>query len=116
MDKTLKMKITVFIAVLFYIFGTVGYMVIEGWNLIDSASMTAITLSTVGFLEVHTLSDSGHLFTIFLIFTGVGYFLYLGGVVIGSVVEGEIKTLLGRQRLDNKIKKRSCLYGLARRE
>ena len=116
MDKTLKMKITVFIAVLFFILGTAGYMSIEGWGLLDSAYMAAITLSTVGFLEVHDLSDGGRLFTIFLIFTGVGYFLYLCGIFISSVVDGEIKNMLGRQRLDNKIKKMKdhyiiCGYG-----
>lgn len=116
MDKTLKMEMTVIIAVLFFIFGTAGYMAIEGWGILDSAYMTAITLSTVGFLEVHDLSDGGRLFTIFLIFTGVGYFLYLGGVFISSVVDGEIKSMLGRKRLDSKIKKMNnhyivCGYG-----
>jgi len=116
MDKTAKMKATVFIAVIFFIFGTAGYMAIEGWGLLDAAYMTAITLSTVGFLEVHDMSDGGRLFTIFLIFTGVGYFLYLGGVFISSVVDGEIKSMLGRQRLNSKIKKMNnhyivCGYG-----
>lgn len=116
MDKTLKMERAVFTAVLFFIFGTAGYMTIEGWNLLDSAYMTAITLSTVGFLEVHDLSDGGRVFTICLIFTGVGYFLYLCGIFISSVVDGEIKSMLGRQRLDNKIKRMRdhyivCGYG-----
>jgi voltage-gated potassium channel len=116
MDKTSKMVITVFIAVLFFCIGTGGYMAVEGWGVLDSAYMTAITLSTVGFLEVHDLSNGGRLFTIFLIFTGVGYFLYLGGVFITSVVDGEIKSMLGRQRLNSKIKKMKnhyivCGYG-----
>ncbi len=116
MNKMLKMEMTVFVAVLVFVIGTVGYMAIEGWGVLDSAYMTAITLSTVGFLEVHDLSDAGRLFTIIMIFTGVGYFLYLGGVLIGSVVEGEIKSILGRQRLDNRIRKMKdhyivCGYG-----
>jgi len=116
MDKTSKMVITVFIAVLFFFIGTAGYMAVEGWGVLDAAYMTAITLSTVGFLEVHDLSNGGRLFTIFLIFTGVGYFLYLGGVFISSVVDGEIKNMLGRQRLNSKIKKMKdhyivCGYG-----
>ncbi len=116
MNKMLKMEMTVFVAVLVFVIGTVGYMAIEGWGVLDSAYMTAITLSTVGFLEVHDLSDAGRLFTIVMIFTGVGYFLYLGGVLIGSVVEGEIKSILGRQRLDNRIRKMKdhyivCGYG-----
>ncbi|MDD9301528.1 MAG: NAD-binding protein [Desulfobacter sp.] len=110
------MEMAIFIAVCIYVGGTLGYMIIEEWNVMDSAYMTAITLSTVGFLEVQEQTNAGRIFTIFLIFAGVGYFLYLGGVIIGSVVEGEIKTLLGRQRLDNKIKKLKnhyvvCGYG-----
>ncbi|WDP92126.1 MAG: potassium channel protein [Desulfobacter sp.] len=116
MNKILKMEMAVLTAAFIFVFGTLGYMFIENWDVLDSAYMTAITLSTVGFMEIHEQSAGGRVFTIFLIFTGVGYFLYLGGVVIGSVVEGEIKTLLGRQRLDKKISKLKdhyivCGYG-----
>ena len=116
MNKIVKLEVVSIVALAIFMIGTLGYMIIEGWGVLDSAYMTAITLSTVGFLEVHDQSDAGRIFTILLIFTGVGYFLYLGGVIIGSVVEGEIKTLLGRQRLDNKIKKLKdhyivCGYG-----
>lgn len=106
----------VFAAVVIFVLGTLGYMFIEKWDILDAAYMTAITLSTVGFMEIHEQSATGRIYTIFLIFTGVGYFLYLAGVVIGSVVEGEIKSLLGRQRLDKKINKLNnhyivCGYG-----
>ncbi|MCG8635275.1 MAG: potassium channel protein [Desulfobacterales bacterium] len=116
MKKIIKLEMAVVLAVLIFLGGTFGYMLIEGWDFLDSAYMTAITLSTVGFLEVHEPTSAGRIFTIFMIFTGVGYFLYLAGVIVGSVVEGEIKTLLGRQRLDNKIKKLNnhyivCGYG-----
>lgn len=105
MNKILKMEIVIFIAVCIFGIGITGYMLIEGWSFIDAAYMTAITLSTVGFLEVHEPSTPGRIFTIILIFTGGGYYLYLVGVIIKSVVEGEIKALLGRHRLDKKIKK-----------
>lgn len=116
MNKILKLEVALLIATCIFALGTGGYMLIEGWNFLDSAYMTTITLSTVGFLEVQEQSSAGRVFTIFLIFAGVGYFLYLAGVVMGSVVEGEIKTLLGRQRLDKKIKKLEkhyivCGYG-----
>jgi len=116
MNQILKMEIAIFIAICVFGIGISGYMLIEGWNFLDAAYMTAITLSTVGFLEVHEPTNAGRIFTIVLIFTGAGYYLYLAGVIIKSVVEGEIKTLLGRQRLDKKIGKMKnhyiiCGYG-----
>ena len=52
--------------------GLVGFIVIEGMDLIDALYMVVITLSTVGFTEVHTLSTAGRVFTSVLIVTGVG--------------------------------------------
>ena len=53
-------------------FGTFGFMIIEDWNLLDSFYMTVITSATVGFREIHELSDSGKLFTILLIIISFG--------------------------------------------
>ncbi len=116
MNQILKMEIAIIIAVFIFGIGISGYMLIEQWSFLDAAYMTAITLSTVGFLEVHEPSNGGRIFTIILIFTGVGYFLYLAGVIVQSIVEGEIKALLGRKRLDKKIQKLDkhhiiCGYG-----
>ncbi|MCP3942171.1 MAG: potassium channel protein [Desulfobacteraceae bacterium] len=110
------MEIAIIIAVFIFGIGIAGYMLIEQWNFIDAAYMTAITLSTVGFLEVHEPTTAGRIFTIILIFIGAGYFLYLAGVIVQAIVEGEIRTLLGRHRLDKKIKKLEnhyiiCGYG-----
>ena len=84
-------------------FGTVGYMVIEGWELLDAFYMTIITMGTVGYNEVHEISNTGRLFTVLLIFFGVGYFVYLAGVVVQFMVEGRLRAILGRRRLDKKI-------------
>eukprot|EP00831_Metopus_contortus_P035100 TRINITY_DN2794_c0_g1_i4.p1 TRINITY_DN2794_c0_g1~~TRINITY_DN2794_c0_g1_i4.p1 ORF type:complete len:368 (-),score=74.11 TRINITY_DN2794_c0_g1_i4:339-1442(-) len=57
-------------------FGTTGYIVLEDWNFVDSLYMTVVTVSTVGFGEVHPLSPAGRLFTVFLIIFGVGVVAY----------------------------------------
>ena len=49
------------------VFGTVGYMMIEGYSFIEAVYMTVITIGTVGFEEVHPLSEYGMIFTILLI-------------------------------------------------
>lgn len=73
------------------IIGCFGYKIIENYNWVESFYMTIITLSTVGFSEVRTLSDSGRIFTVVLIaanFTVIGYFV---SVVSGYLFDGEFK-------------------------
>jgi voltage-gated potassium channel len=83
--------------------GTAGYMAIEGWSLIDALFMTVTTVATVGYGEVHPLSDMGRLFSMALIVLGVGFFFYVAAAVIQFMVEGRIRILLGRRRLDQRI-------------
>ena len=45
--------------------GVTGYVFIEKWSLLEALYMTVITISTVGFSEVHPLSKSGRIFTMF---------------------------------------------------
>lgn len=83
--------------------GTWGYYLLEGWPLSDAFYMTVITISTVGFGEVHPLSEKGRLFTIFLILGGVGVAIYVFSAVTEVIVSGQIQNLLGRRRLEYKI-------------
>jgi len=85
------------------IFGTAGYMLLEDWELFDALYMTVITVSTVGFSEVHQISQAGRLFTILLVFFGVGFSLYIAAAVVQFMVEGRIRLILGRRRLEKKI-------------
>ena len=83
--------------------GVIGYMVIEGWNFRDSLFMTVITITTVGYGEVHELTAAGEIFTIVLLVFGVGIILYLLGTAAKLLLEGELEDLIGRKRLERKI-------------
>ncbi len=78
--------------------GIAGYMVIEGWSLLDAAYMTILTFTTVGYEEVHPLSTGGRIFTIFLMIVGVGVMLYILTSVVNAAVAHEIVGLLVRRR------------------
>ncbi len=85
------------------VFGTAGYMAIEGSSLVDGLYMTVITITTVGYGEVFTLSPAGRYFTIFLIMVGVGLVLYLFGKVTEAMVEGSLQSYMGRKTMDKKV-------------
>ena len=79
-------------------------MLIEGWDFLDALYMTIITLTTVGYREVHDLTRAGMLFTIVLLMVGVGTFLYALSAGAKLILEGELQELFGRKRLEKKIK------------
>ena len=80
--------------------GIVGYVVIEGWSLLDAAYMMVLTLTTVGYEEVHPLSTGGRIFSIFLMITGVGVAMYAITAIARRVVEEEVfRGFLRRRRM-----------------
>ncbi|MBN2076671.1 MAG: potassium channel protein [Dehalococcoidales bacterium] len=83
--------------------GTIGYETIEGWSFLDSIFMTITTITTVGYREVHPLSDGGRIFSIFLILGGMGGAFYTLTGIITYIIEGNIGATLGRRRMENKI-------------
>ena len=83
--------------------GSAGYMLLEGWEAFDSLYMTVITISTVGYKEVKPLSDDGKLFTILLIIFGTGTLAYTIGSMFQFMVEGQLRKLLGRKKLQKQI-------------
>lgn len=79
------------------------YMHVEGWGFVDSMYMTVITLSSVGFQEVHPLSQTGRLFTSLLILFGVGGFMFMAGSGVQMLVDGKLHRMLGRRRVQKSI-------------
>ena len=80
--------------------GTAGYIVIEGWEILDAIYMTVITITTVGYGEVRAVSPTGRVFTIALICMGMGIIAYTLGMVAQIMVELQIRSILGRKKLE----------------
>jgi voltage-gated potassium channel len=83
--------------------GTLGYVAIEGWTVLEGLYMTVITLSTVGFREVRPLSSVGQAWTMMLIVAGVGALGYLFKSVGQSIVSGDIPARLRRRRMQERV-------------
>jgi voltage-gated potassium channel len=96
--------------------GTLGYMLLEGWDFVESLYMTVITLSTVGFSEVRPLSQVGRVFTAGLIVAGVGAVTYLFAAISQYIISGELTGSLRKARMQQRIDDLSghyviCGYG-----
>ena len=83
--------------------GTAGFMTIEKWRFLDALYMTVITLGTVGFKEVHDLSDSGKMFTMCLIVVGVSVLGYIVGSLAQIMFEGQFQRIIGRKKVEKQI-------------
>ncbi len=95
------------VLLIIFLTGTIGYFIIGGgkYTMIDCAYMTVITLTTVGYGEIVPVqgNQGAELFTIALIITGMGAFLYFASTTAAFIIEGELLDLLWRRRLARKI-------------
>lgn len=84
--------------------GSIGYHLIEGYSFSDAFYMTIITISTVGFQEVHPLSSAGKWFTSFLIIVSFGTFAYAITLITSAIASGEIREFLAYRKLNMQLK------------
>jgi voltage-gated potassium channel len=103
------------------IVGTAGYMVLEGWNVFDAFYMTVITLTTVGFGEVHTMDVPARMFTVVLMLIGAGGILFTLSTLLQYALDGRLTGELQRRRthrMVNALRRHVivCGYGRVGRE
>ncbi|GAB1454163.1 potassium channel protein [Draconibacterium sp.] len=103
--SSLTLKIGVGVLVSLIVVGTVGYRLIEGWEIIDCLYMTIITIATVGFKEVGPLSTGGKIFTMALIVTSLGSLAYVGTSIARFVFDGDLTNYIKTYKVDKKIAK-----------
>lgn len=108
-----KLKIGMLLVFFAVVIGTVGYMLLEQWDFVDSFYMTIISITTTGFREVHPVSDAGKMFTIVVILLGVSSIAYTGGRAAQVLLETQ---LFRRRKMSKKLKELKnhyivCGYG-----
>lgn len=97
--------------------GVVGYMILSGFNFVDAVYMTVITISTVGFRELHPMGNDEKIFTIFLILTSISLFGYAVSAFTEALASGvffkQLKLKRVQQRID-KLKNHTIVCGYGR--
>jgi len=97
----LRFRLAVILLGIVIVVGVTGYMLIDGWDLLDSFYMVIITISTVGYTEVHQQGTAGRLFTSGLIVVGVGTMLYGFGVFAETLADNAF----GRYRRERQLQR-----------
>lgn len=98
-------RLPLILTVLVMLIGTMGYMGIDNFPLMDAIYQTGITFTTVGFGEQRPISDMGRIFTISLIIIGFVVFSVAIGIIAEVVKKGEFQKTA---------KERKMLYKIAR--
>lgn len=96
-------RLPLILTVMAMLIGTVGYVLIDNFTLMDAVYQTGITFTTVGFGEISPVSDAGRIFTITLIIAGFATFTSAIGILIAELNRGTIVTILKERRMLYKI-------------
>jgi voltage-gated potassium channel len=102
-NPLLRFRLPAVLLLIIVVIGTAGYMLMEGWNLLDAFFMVIITISTVGYTEIHPLSDAGRIFTSVLIVVGVGTMLFGFGVFAETLAENSFGVFRRQRQMEARL-------------
>ena len=84
--------------------GILGFkLLLKDYTWIDAVYMSIITISTVGFSEVHPMDDAGKIFTIFLIINSIGVYAYAVSVISEYIAQGRFFEQIKKKKMQQKI-------------
>lgn len=110
MDEKRKLKFIFYAFAFLMLIGIVGYMYLLKVSFVDALYMTVITISTVGFGEVGTTSSQSEIFSVLMIFLGVGIVGYAFTNIVAMFVEGKVVDLWKGSKMNRKISALSDHY------
>ncbi len=102
-NPLLRFRLPVVLLVIVLTVGVIGYMTLEGWSLLDAFYMTIITISTVGYSELHPQTVEGRLFTAALIVVGVGTMLFGFGVFAETLADNSFGVFRRQRRMESRL-------------
>ncbi len=98
-------------------FGTAGFVWLSGYPLFDALYMSVITITTVGYGEVHPLTRSGRIFNTFLLLIGAGVMAYAFSAITQSIFESQFGEMIQQRRnrkMIDRLKNHYILCGFGR--
>ena len=98
-----RITVLMILSILLVAFGTGGYMTVQNYTFVEALYMTVITLSTVGFTEVHPLDNNGRIFTIILIMLGVSFVAFGLAYFSQILLDGNLLEAYRRHKLKKKL-------------
>ena len=96
-------RLPLILTVLTMMVGSLGFVIIDDFQLMDAIYQTGITFTTVGFGEIAPVSDAGRIFTITLIIAGFATFTSAIGIMVSELNKGNIVAILKERRMLYKI-------------
>jgi len=104
--ESIKSRLKIYLIIVFAVIvsGTIGMMTIEKKSLIDSFYFIIVTMATVGYGDVHPVTDLGKIFTLFIIVTGVGTFL--------GVIANFMEIMLAKREMESRMEKLNMIIGV----
>jgi voltage-gated potassium channel len=99
-----RLKIFLVVFLVITALGTIGFMMIEKTSLLDAAYFVIVTMATVGYGDVHPMTEWGKIFSVVLIITGVGTFL--------GVVANVTEIMLARREIEGRMQKLNMVIGV----
>lgn len=96
-------RLPLILTVMTMMIGSLGFVIIDDFGLMDAIYQTGITFTTVGFGEIAPVSDAGRIFTITLVIAGFATFTSAIGILVTEINKGNIVAILKERRMLYKI-------------
>lgn len=71
--------------------GTTFYTLVEDWSVIEALYFTVVTLTTIGYGDLHPTTEFSRVFTIFFVLAGVSTLLGFLNFILGRTVKEQVE-------------------------
>ena len=103
-DVRRRLQIFLIVFLVVTVFGTVGFMILENLSFTDAFYYSIVTMSTVGYGDIHPTNQASRLFAVLLI--------VMGGATFFGVLANATEVLILRRESKNRVRKVNMVLGV----